>query len=322
MSGLASPFFEQPFPRWVARAGSDDLDEANWLVRDKGQTLCHLVRHGRGPLGYRQHRMAGSTVHMGDAHTEMAVTMRGRLTGLVLHLCPPVGSTYQLGRRRWITAADAVAVLPPGLEFTRFWPPGTLGALRFEADRLCAELRALAGPDGAEPVLPFVVLSLSAGEKTALQQAACALLRAAGPDDDERALTLAEFRLYGLAAGLLQCRAEPARAGSLSARRLAALEDWIDAHLAEPLTLGRLCEQAGVGARCLQKAFEVHRGMSPMRYVAERRLLAAYRRLRRAEPTDSVTAIAIECGFDHLSRFAQGYRQLFGERPSQTLALR
>jgi AraC-like DNA-binding protein len=62
--------------------------------------------------------------------------------------------------------------------------------------------------------------------------------------------------------------------------------------------------------------------MSPMRYVAERRLAATYRALLRAGPQASVTRIALANGFDHFGRFAQLYREVIGELPSQTLARR
>jgi AraC-like DNA-binding protein len=40
------------------------------------------------------------------------------------------------------------------------------------------------------------------------------------------------------------------------------------------------------------------------------------------EPRLSVTESALRAGFDHLGRFAAGYRQRFGESPSQTVAER
>ena len=79
-----------------------------------------------------------------------------------------------------------------------------------------------------------------------------------------------------------------------------------------------LCEIAGVGERALQKAFEPRRGMSPMRFVVERRLAAARRLLESAGPGDGVTDVAIRLGF-HFRRFAGLYSDLFGETPSQTL---
>jgi transcriptional regulator GlxA family with amidase domain len=108
-------------------------------------------------------------------------------------------------------------------------------------------------------------------------------------------------------------------APAIAASRLAAIEAWVDAHLEEPITLGRLCEIAGVGERALQKAFESRRGMSPMRFVVERRLAAARRLLEHADPDVTVTDVATRLGF-HLGRFAGLYREVFGETPSQTLA--
>jgi transcriptional regulator GlxA family with amidase domain len=103
------------------------------------------------------------------------------------------------------------------------------------------------------------------------------------------------------------------------AARVAELEAWVDSHLDEPLTIGRLCTVSGVGERALQKVFLSRRGMSPMRFVAERRLAAARERLLRAGPHDEVTRVAVELGFGHVGRFAQLYRQAFGEAPSETL---
>ena len=65
--------------------------------------------------------------------------------------------------------------------------------------------------------------------------------------------------------------------------------------------------------------FHSRRGMSPMRFVAERCLAAARERLLRAATRDDVTSVAVELGFGHVGRFAQLYRKAFGEVPSETL---
>jgi transcriptional regulator GlxA family with amidase domain len=54
-------------------------------------------------------------------------------------------------------------------------------------------------------------------------------------------------------------------------------------------------------------------------YIAMRRLYAARARLSAPRPDDSVTSIAMDCGFSHLGEFGQSYFRLYSERPSQTL---
>jgi AraC-like DNA-binding protein len=127
-----------------------------------------------------------------------------------------------------------------------------------------------------------------------------------------------EARLLSLLAGIvLDGKAAVAMPG-VAACRLAALEAWIDANLHQPITIGRLCREAGVGARSLQLAFQARRGMSPLRFVLERRLSAAYRLLCDGRLRDDVTGIALGLGFAHTGRFAAMYRQAFGELPSET----
>ena len=45
-------------------------------------------------------------------------------------------------------------------------------------------------------------------------------------------------------------------AAPVAIKRLEHLEDWIDAHVGEAITLGRLCEVAQIGERSLQLTFQ------------------------------------------------------------------
>jgi AraC-like DNA-binding protein len=101
--------------------------------------------------------------------------------------------------------------------------------------------------------------------------------------------------------------------------RRAAL--YIDAHLDGPLTIGAVAAAAGLAGRTLHKHFQ-NRGLSPMRYVRERRFIEVRQALLNAAPDDSVTGIATRWGFSHLGRFAVEYRKRYGETPSQTLRRR
>ena len=100
-------------------------------------------------------------------------------------------------------------------------------------------------------------------------------------------------------------------------RCVRAVEDYIDAHLHETVSLDDLLAVAGASARTLQTGFLRYRGTTPMRYLRDRRLDRARAAIRR-QPGAHITDIAAECGFTHLGRFAEQYRERFGESPSQT----
>jgi AraC-like DNA-binding protein len=128
-----------------------------------------------------------------------------------------------------------------------------------------------------------------------------------------------EARLYSwLADQILGTRPSSSTPAS-GIQRIRIVEGWIDAHLADPITLGRLCAVAGVGDRYLESAFRAHRGQTPMQFVMARRLAWVRRRLLESGSGDSVTQLAYDAGFVHLGRFAARYRSTYGESPSATL---
>ena len=260
---------------------------------------------------------------MGGSASAVEQAVRGLVHGPVLLLSVPAGSTFHTGRVKSLPSSPSTVVIaPPGAEFTRNSPPGSMFAIEAQHRALLDELEARRPAGGASWAGRLTTRELANRDRAGLISAAADLVQATRPGADARQLVLAESRVVELMAGLALLGSEEKRPGELTQARIRDLEGWIEAHLDEPLTLGRLCQAAGVGARCLQKTFEYRRGMSPMRYVTERRLTAAYHLLKHAVPGDSVTRIALELGFGHLGRFAQMYRQVIGESPSQTLASR
>jgi AraC-like DNA-binding protein len=95
--------------------------------------------------------------------------------------------------------------------------------------------------------------------------------------------------------------------------------DYLEAHLDSPLTVADLVAASQVAGRTLFQHFRDFTGTSPMRYLRNVRFAKVRDALLRAEPEESVTVIAMACGFTHMSRFALEYRHRFGERPSDTL---
>lgn len=114
----------------------------------------------------------------------------------------------------------------------------------------------------------------------------------------------------------------PERPPSPSIRHSIALRarEFMHAHVEEPITVEDLCGVLGISRRTLQYSFEDVFQVNPAAYLRVMRLNGVRRALRRADPTrTNVQDIAARWGFWHLSRFAQYYREMFGELPSDTL---
>jgi AraC family transcriptional regulator, ethanolamine operon transcriptional activator len=95
--------------------------------------------------------------------------------------------------------------------------------------------------------------------------------------------------------------------------------DYIASHLADPIHLSDLCRHSQLEARSLEYGFRETVGLSPVGYVKMMRLGEAHRQLlSRAGNYRSVSEIALDAGFPHLSQFAVDYKKLYMESPSVT----
>lgn len=108
-------------------------------------------------------------------------------------------------------------------------------------------------------------------------------------------------------------------APDVAPRQVRDVEDYIRANASEPLSIDDLVRHTGISGRSLFRAFRSHRRMSPMAFLRSVRLDDARARLLAATPGDSVTDIALDCGFEHLGRFSAEYARRFSESPSATL---
>ena len=107
--------------------------------------------------------------------------------------------------------------------------------------------------------------------------------------------------------------------GNLSELHVRRVEDWIDAHLEEPIGAEEAAAALGVNAHALVQTFKRVRGYSLAHALLQRRLERARDTLEAAEADTTVTDVATRLGFFELGRFAGRYRERFGERPSETL---
>ncbi len=98
------------------------------------------------------------------------------------------------------------------------------------------------------------------------------------------------------------------------------VEEFIRAHVEEPIGLPDFIEVSGVSGRSLHAGFRRFRNTTPMGYLKDYRLGLAREALKTGVDNNlSVTEVALSCGFTHLSKFARDYQERFGERPSVTL---
>lgn len=161
--------------------------------------------------------------------------------------------------------------------------------------RLWHALRSLWMLASEEQGSPLSDLAIAEGEK----EVASAIILAAGIDNGPPLSSIGQERTDAA---------------------LKRVEDWIVANLDQPITRADLCAVSELQLRALTRAFAKVHGGSPMRFVKDRRLDAVYRTLLGSEPGQiTVTQVATDFGFYHLSRFAADYCTTFGELPFETL---
>ena len=107
----------------------------------------------------------------------------------------------------------------------------------------------------------------------------------------------------------------PESSGGLPGGRLKMVLDYVEASLAQPISLRQLAQVAGVSARHLERAFRQALGMPPHTYVLERRVAAA-RELLLTEPELSIEQIAARVGFSSASHLASSFHRQIGCTPT------
>ncbi len=310
------------------RIRTNDADEATErLARAFGSH--DRVPERFGQMGYAFFAVGTRRVMAGTTVARIGSTVHAATTGPTLHLPVQASGVYRLGRRELRARAGVAVVLAPGHEYSVRLAAGSWLALRIDPALLTEELDARAGarskvwtvdsfelavPTTAASAVRTTIASLSAlrrAEADALPSAVAAT---------ELVVAATELAVARWFADLLSAAKGMRPASPDGARIAESVDRWIRDHLASPITLRELAQAAGVGERWLQKACIARWGRSPLELVASHRLRAARRRLLHAASGASVTRIAMECGHDHLGRFASAYKQAYGESPSDTLA--
>jgi AraC family transcriptional regulator len=103
--------------------------------------------------------------------------------------------------------------------------------------------------------------------------------------------------------------------GGLAAWQQRAVDEMIEARLAEPLSLGALAETVRLSPRHFARAFKESFGQPPHHYHLSRRVERAKALLGKGEL--SITEIALALGFADTSAFSTTFRRFAGGTPRE-----
>ena len=229
--------------------------------------------------------------------------------GAVLLPAPESGAVYFEGRR--LVPGDAVLV-PPGtyLELLTH----SIGRIYLIAFRSCPGSRVRLRR-------PRWYTCADGQTGSGFAEEVRALLGRSSASDSHSAAALQARCLSWLRAAMVDAERSESDVPALPRRRMAVerVRRFIHAHLSESMTLAELCSHAHLQARSLEYGFRDLVGLSPFKYIKMLRLGEVRRRLQTSNAAErSVSEVALDCGFCHLSQFAADYKRVFLESPSAT----
>lgn len=103
--------------------------------------------------------------------------------------------------------------------------------------------------------------------------------------------------------------------GGLAAHQRRLLREYIEANLAEPLSLGQLAGLCSLSEYHFARMFRTSFGLPPHQYVLARRIVRARMLLR--EGRMPLGEVGLACGFASASHFTNRFRQVMGAAPGE-----
>ncbi|MBU1375696.1 MAG: AraC family transcriptional regulator [Alphaproteobacteria bacterium] len=151
----------------------------------------------------------------------------------------------------------------------------------------------------------FPVAGLRATRAATPLYAAVRRLASGREPDEEAAIRLIAAAFKALSRTAKSAGPEP--------RRVRDVVSLLDAHPAEPLSLGQMAAIAGLSRYHFIRAFHAATGETPRQYQIAARLRAAADRLM--DTREPITTIAFDVGFNDISHFNATFRRAFGTSP-------
>ncbi|EEE45814.2 helix-turn-helix domain-containing protein [Roseibium alexandrii] len=202
----------------------------------------------------------------------------------------------------------------------------TIGLRR---QRLIATCASLLGVDTEDIALDDAVVKLPAAIDQFFRQSLCKVLST--PDYTTRQYgqvtmpAALEADLYAMIAGVLAPCVFPELKGRMgqrsSLKSLRCVSEFIDLNGCANLSTADLCRVAKLEYSRLHAVFDEVLGTSPYKYLQSARLSEARRLLLDdRNPPKSIKDVALSLGYMKSGRFAEQYRDMFDELPSETMA--
>lgn len=251
----------------------------------------------------------------------------GELGGFYLLQIPlEGGAEITHGLTTYQSTPQRAAILNPHLPTRMTWAEGTRQVLvQVSRKAMQDHVTALLGGPSDRALTFDGPLDLATGPGAALRRLVMWLVAEADAGHSPIGQGLMSRQIEStLMSGLLEARHDhQALLSRLRAaprpRHLRLAENFIEAHLDQPITLEDIARAAGISPRALQLAFRDHRGTTPLGFWREARLDRAHADLMAAAPGTRVTDIALRWGFSHFGRFSELYRLRYGLSPRDTL---
>lgn len=310
------------------RLETHDLDEAREQLGQAVNPHRLKLMHAVDGLHVRHHmaELGGASFHYVDYGTDVLVSADE--LGFVLVEVPLAGRSIISTRKGDVVATPEVAAVsaPAEAPANRYFAPNPRLMIQIDTGLLESRLALALGDRPRREVQfdPALDLTTPGGRSwRRLVDTIIADFDGGGPISRsplagaslERALVDGLLSVHPSSfSERIHADGAPTRPRSLK-RAMSLLED----HCAEPLTTADVAEAVGVSVRSLQEAFRTHLDTTPMAHLRAARIRRIHAELRAGGDDTTVTDVALRWGISHAGRFAQEYRRMYGQSPSQTL---
>lgn len=304
-------------------------------VGNAQETIAELFGdHRISPIGFPQSvdmklrsvRRGGVGIEFLDYGTEVQIDAQALDDFILVQI--PLGGRARLQVRSSIVESNpALATIPPlDRPFTMTWDRGAPHLIVYVQHQNLADVAdRLFGQDSGTNLDLGLSMDLKGIQGRAFLrsvvdlQDAMAAEQAAVPDHLHR--LLAETMLSRLLMATIKpLGSAPGGNAEDRGRLTRRFNELLERHSAEELSVSDIAFSLGVSVRTLQAVVRSELGETPSELLRMTRLTRARELLLAAETgSETVTSIAIEAGFSHLSRFSSAYLRAFGEMPSESL---